>query len=291
MKTLLCFTVILIISLSVFPQQSKVVETVGTCYGVDKTPDQARKKALESARTEAIKQVVGVKISEEAFRNVTEVLTGNSASEFRDVFSSFNKSSSYGKIIKEEVNYEQKFEGEIPVYVVKLTATVVEEEGKPDPSFEAKIVLERRDLYDRGGDRSKNDELKFRLWASQNAYLYLFTISANDSVQLLLPNNDVLDNYYAIDRSEQEFSKKMQQLIMRFIVGLPNDKEEQEEGLLLVALKNKIDFHSGKISSDGKGGSQSYKAALTDIMQWLIQIPLSERTETFEMYTIKKFKQ
>ena len=290
MKSLLSLTVILIFSLSVFPQQVKIVETVGTCYGIDKTPDQARKKALESARSEAIKQAVGVKITEETFRNVTEVLTGKSATEFRDVFSSFNKSSSHGKIIQEDVKYEQKFEGEIPIYIARLKASVIEEEGKPDPAFQVKIVLERMDLYDRGGDRSKNDELKFKLWVSQNAYLYLFTITANDSVQLLLPNKYILDNYFAIDRNEQEFYKKMQQLKMRFVVGLPQDKEESEEGLLLVALKNKIDFTSGNFSADGEGVIPTYKAALTDIMQWLVQIPLSERAEIFEIYTIKKAK-
>lgn len=277
--------IVFIVCGTALPQDGTWVETSASCLAVNISVDQAKKKALDDARSEAIKQVVGVRVSEETFRNVSEVITGDNASQFNDLFSKFNRTSSYGKIVEESVIYKSELEGDYPRYTAYLRARVVEEKGIPDPAFTAEIVIGNSILYDRGS-LDKNDKLMFKLWASTDSYLYLFNILSNDSVQLILPNEFIPDNSFITSKSEQIFEKKIKNTGMTFPVMLPEGKESVTEGLMLIALKEKVDFVSPNLSPGGI--ISTYKAAITDIMNWLVGIPLEKRTESFQSFEIRK---
>jgi len=271
----------------IFAQSGQWTETEARFFGANVTPEEGQRKALEIARSEAIKKVVGIKVNEETFRHITEIQAPNQQDEFFDVFSRIGRSTISGKIIKEEYRFNTYIENNIPVYYVNLRALVVEEDGKPDPAFSVKIIMPRDVFYDRGL-QSKNDNLNFKIEATKDCYIYLFNILANDSVQLLIPNQFIRDNSYNVGKIEQEFEKKIKSAGINFKVALSPYRTSQKEALLVIALKDKIDFVSDNFSKDGQSIITTYKAAMTDIMNWLVQIPFDRRTEAFKSFEIRK---
>ena len=80
--------------------QSKLNCSLGTSESVTKqytsdevTPEEDKKRALELASSEANNQVVGVKISEETFRNVSETMKGSKSEDYFDKFSQLSHST------------------------------------------------------------------------------------------------------------------------------------------------------------------------------------------------------
>ncbi len=275
--------IIIIITSSIFAQEVKTVTASGSCLGVNISSEQAKKMALDNARADAIKNAIGTKVTEEVFRSVSEVQTLNNVNEFNDVFKKFTRSSAYGKIIEETVTYETKLENGYPLYIANIEAKVVEEIGEVDPNFKAEIILPKT-KYTARKDINTSDKMEFKLWASEDCYLYLFNVMSNDSVYLILPNEIIKDNSYKTEKNIQGYQKLLS--AMRFSVGLPEGKDYALEGLLLIALKDKIDFKSQLIEQTGNGMIATYKSALTEIMKWLVTIPQNRRTEAFTSFEI-----
>jgi hypothetical protein len=275
--------IIIIITSSLFAQEVKTVTATGSCLAVNISAEQAKKIALDNARAEAIKKAIGTKVTEEIFRSVSEVQTVNNVNEFNDVFKKFTRSSAYGKIVEETATYETKLENGYPLYIANIEAKVVEEKGEVDPNFKAEIILPKTKFIARD-DIQNSDKIEFKLWASDDCYLYLFNVMSNDSVYLILPNEIIKDNTYKIDKNIQSYQKLLNS--MRFSVGLPEGKDYALEGLLLIAVKDKIDFKSDLIEQSGKGMIATYKSALTEIMKWLVTIPQNRRTEAFTSFEI-----
>lgn len=287
MRILLRILIILFINVISYSQEGQWVESEGRFPGVNVTPEEGQRKALELAQSEAIKKVVGLRVNEETFRHLTEIQASNQQDEYFDIFSRLGRSTTSGKILQEESQFYTLIENNYPVYYVKLKAFVVEEKGDTDPGFSVKINMPRDVFYDRG-IYSKNDKLEFNIEATKDCYIYLFNIMANDSVQLLIPNQYLKDNSYNVNKYEQEYEKKINSLGINFTVGLSPNRVSQKEALLVIALKDKIDFMSGNFSKEDQSIIPTYRAAMTDIMNWLIQIPVDRRTEAFRSFEIRK---
>ncbi|MGD0037105.1 MAG: DUF4384 domain-containing protein [Bacteroidota bacterium] len=282
---LLCLSIVL--THPAISQEGKWTITTGRYIGTDVTPDEGKKHALDIARAEAIKQVVGVKVSEELFRNVGELMNGKETEEYFDTFSKLSRSTAVGRILKEQVQYITTIENELPVYKVTLRALVAEEEGTPDPTFKVELSLRNPLLFDRG-DVSKNDGLQFKIIATQHCYLYVFNLLSNDTVQLILPNKLVRNNLFDIEKKVQDYERDIRQMEMRFTVGLPKGSGRAKEALYVIALKDNIKFNSEHFSQEGNNTIPTYKSAIIDIMNWLVQIPAERRTETFQSYEIRR---
>jgi hypothetical protein len=268
-------------------QEGTWITTSGRFVGVSVTPEEGKNHALDIARSEAIKQVVGVKVSEELFRNVGELITGKETEEYFDTFSKLSRTTAVGRILKEDVQYTVTIENEYPVYKASLKAFVAEEKGTPDPAFKAEVTLRNPVLLDRG-DPSKNDELHFTIHASCDCYLYIFNLLSNDSVQLILPNRHLRNNLFRVGIQEQNFERDIQAMGMRFIIELPKGVSRTKEALYVVALKDKVEFNATPIGQDENKTSLSYRTAMIDIMNWLVQIPAERRTEAFQSYEIRR---
>jgi len=286
LKTIL--TIFILTSLTCYSQEGTWVETTGRYLGANVTPDEGKARALDLARSEAIKIVVGVKVTEEIYRNVSEISLSENSSGYIDIFSRLSRSTSNGKIIDEKHSFTTEIENNIPVYVAHLNAYVVEEKGEPDPGFNVKINMPKDVYYARSKVLSENDAVEFDIRASKDCYIYLFNIMSSDSVQLILPNQYVKNNFYDTNKDEQGFEKMMENLGMKFNVYLPKNKNFGKEAFLVIALKEKIDFISDNLSKDGLSIIPTYKAAMTDIMSWLIQIPVDMRTEAFASFEIRR---
>ena len=252
--------------------------------GSDVSPEEGKRRALDLARAEAIKQTVGVLVSEELFRNQTELTKESECEEYFDTFSRLSRSTAYGKIIKEQVTYSTKIDDQgIPIYSATIDACVVEDKPNSDPTFTATLNMDKPVFFDRGNPE-KNDALEFSIQASQKCYIYLFNLLASDSVQLLIPNTYVKDALYDPSSNKQSFEKELEAIGAEFIVGLPPGKSRTKEALYLVALKDNVSFPV----QQGKTFSTGILSAMQDIMQWLVRIPPDRRTETFKSYEIRR---
>jgi len=273
-----------------YAQESVWIEVDGSCVVANITPEEARERAIINARNEAIKQAVGVQVSEDISRSVTEEMV-NEQSTIYDNFSKLSRSTSFGKIIKEEplLKDEITLAGSTPIYNVRIKALVVKDEGNPDYAFEVKINMDKDVFFCR--ESKSSDEIKFNIWASKDCYIYLFNLMANDSVQLIIPNQYISNNNKYISGEEvQGFEKELRNNNVTFSASLPPGRDRVTEALYVVALKEKIDFYSGNDEIDETGIITTSKAAMTDIQNWLMKIPRDMRTEQLKAFQIKRIK-
>jgi hypothetical protein len=254
--------------------------------GSDVTPQEGKRRALEIARGEAIKQVVGVKTTEETYWNQAEVMKGGVSEDSVDVFSRLSRSTASGKIIKEEKEERTLVENDQPVYVVTLHACVVPDETESDPTFQITLTTDRDVYYDRSPRPS--DEVKFSISSTRDCYLYLFNILSNDSVQLLMPSGYLPINEFRVDAKTQAFDEAINIKSIHFHVGVPQGKLRTKEAFYLVGTKQKIDFQSEHLSKEGRNVIPTKVVALMEIMNWLVRIPADMRTEAFRSYEIRK---
>lgn len=76
--------------------------------------------------------------------------------------------------------------GNIPLYSVAIRARVARDQCEPNPHLKVEIHLDRG-IYYYIGSIDRNDVAHFSITASEGRSLFLFGITANDSVMLLLP--------------------------------------------------------------------------------------------------------
>lgn len=261
----------------------------GRCYSTDATPEEGWRRAQRDAEASAIRDVLGVKITDATFGVKAESMgSDNRESNYFSVFSELSSSTTSGHIIAEDIlSKSLNIENEYPVYTVKIRAVVAKDTGKADPGFKVDLQL-NKDVYIDRGSPDINDAVKFSVNASENCYLYLFDIMSNDSVLLLIPDPYFTDNYYSVADGPAGFQKKLDALPIKLRVGLPPGKDITTEMLYLVALKKKVNFFSPHMTKGALGIIPTYKSALLDLQKWLVMIPQNMRTSASASFTIKR---
>ena len=263
-------------------------EATGRCYSTDVTPNEGWRRAQRDAEANAIRDVLGVKITDATFGVKAESMGSKNASNYFSLFSELSRSTTSGHIVAEDIlNKSLEIENDYPVYTVKIRAVVTKDTGESDPGFRIHIHLNKEVYFDRGSP-DLNDAVKFSITASENCYLYLFDIMSNDSVLLLIPDPYFTDNYYSATEGPAGFDRKLASLPIKLRVGLPPGKDISTEMLYLVALKKKVNFFSPHMTKASLGIIPTYKSALLDLQKWLVMIPRNMRTSTSASFTIEK---
>ena len=286
MKHLFIYSIYLILIFPCFltAQNKEVVICEGSCIGENLTPYEARRRALASARIEAIKRVVGLEITEETFRKLSEINT-SSKQKVYDSFYRLTNTKSAGRIIKEKIlSWHTELLNNIPIYNVKIEATVVIDNSSNDPSFKVNIFLEDDVLI------AGKDELKFKITATQDCFIFLFNLMGNDSVQIVLPNQYVVDNYYQSSEKYQQFEHSFDELGITFPVSLREGINKDYEALYVVALKDKKDALSFPFQNENLQMTLSASRAFTELQSWLINISKDKRTEAINTFEIRSKK-
>ena len=269
---------------------SLTVESTGHCYSTEVTPEDGWRRALQDAEANAIRDAIGVTVSGHTFQLTSESMKGDKPTNYLSTFSELNTTTTSGRIIAEEIlDSALTTEGNLPVYSIKIRATVAKDKGEPDPSFEVEIHLNKDVYYDRG-NIDRNDDVGFSISASQDCYLYIFDIMANDSVMLIMPNVYFKDNFYSAMEGQEGFDKKLAKLPYDLRVGLPPKKNLTTEMIYVVALKKKIDFHSSSMTEESSGILPTYQSAILYLQKWLVRIPRDLRTTDSAPFTIKRWK-
>ncbi len=282
-----------IVAGTVFAQDGEWVEAEGAFFGANITPAEGKKRAIEDARSEAIKKSVGVRVNQETFGVNFEKLDfkNQNKNNSDESFLITSRSSSSGVILDEEIiseNIEIDNVSKFPIYHVKLKALVKREEGFIDPDFKIELGLNRNVFYDRGTLES-NDQIEVYIQTTQECYIYLFCRTEEDELIILFPNERIKSNLILETGDKEQFMRVMKNAGLNLALGLPPGKEVTSESLYLIATKDRIDFKSLNLTSYGEfQGIRNYKTAMLDIMNWLVQIPLNRRTSALVSYEIRK---
>lgn len=263
-------------------------EATGKCYSTNVTPEQGWVRARRDAEANAIRDVLGISLTNATFGVKAESMNSGNKSNYFSVFSELSRSTTSGRVTAEEIiSKTLDVENDNPVYVMKIRAKVAKDQGVPDPAFTVHLTLDKDVYYDRGSP-DLNDVVNFSVDASENCYLYLFDIMSNDSVMLLIPNPYFKDNYYSAADGPAAFRKRLASLPIKLRVGLQPGRNTSTEMLYLVALKKKIDFYSPYTSGGGVGIIPTYRSALLDLQKWLVRIPRDLRTSDAASFTIRR---
>src|SRR5262245_2334600 len=91
--------------------ETRLVEVSASVPGTGRTPEQARREALQRARDEAVMRAAGVRVAAQQLRLRSEEGDGT----VRDAFSSLVETSAEGHIVEEQVTYRTHLEDDLPV--------------------------------------------------------------------------------------------------------------------------------------------------------------------------------
>jgi hypothetical protein len=241
----------------------------------DLTPAEARRRAIEGALAEAVRQRVGVRVQAGAM-SVTE----EQGRALRDSWVSVVQLDAAGRavdyrVLDEEYVTTRHSELGSQVYVrVRVLASVARDAGNVDPGFSAGVSVGEPVYHDRGGPASRNDEVVARLTASREAWLTLIGI-ADDSVTVLAPNDYVAAPRVAPGDSIEFPPREWRERGLRFRVTLPRGRDARRELLMVIATRAPV--------------RAPFRAAtVLELQRWLVTLPLDQRAIGFAPYEVRR---
>jgi len=236
---------------------------------INMTTEDARKKANNKALKKAIEHHSGSEISSMSSRLTVETDEGIT----QDWFGSLTTDLTRGIVLEwESISSDRKeLSDNIWIYEVTVKAKVGQQKGERDPLFKIETALDRK-VYNDG------DEVNITVTPSMDCYLYVFNISSNDSVYVLLPNQYVENNFA---RSGTQFhipDENARKKGIKYTVGLLPGKKKDTERVKILALKH----------SQGNYGMTlgNYKMALKKLQYFLVDLPRDEVVESNIIYSI-----
>ena len=186
-----------------------------------------------------------------------------------------------GKITKEEIIASDWDAKERNLYRMKIKALIEPVYPEKGEGLSAKLSLSETDL-------KEGDEVMVFYQVSEDSYVYIFSIAADGSVTLLLPNSNMPDNFTRPGRAYQ-FPPTDSPIRLKAMF-LPNYKEASaEEKIKIIATRNKEELLSIGFK---EGIFQVYDAKSTgmisDLVRRLNQIELTDWTEATAVYNLNR---
>jgi hypothetical protein len=256
--------------------ETRLVEVSASVAGTGRTPEQARREALQRARDEAVVRTAGVRVAAQQLRLRSEDGDGT----VRDGFSSLVETSTEGRIIEEHVTYRTRLENEIPIYEASLVAVVELEDGARDAGFTL-------DLSTSTGSRTIRDgePLILEVTASRRCYLTLIHVGSEDALELLVPNPFLAEMEIEAGRTIRIPARSAGFQIRARLSG---SRERERERLLAVATLDPVLFTleagaGDELSTEGAVGN-----SFTALNRWLLRIPVARRAEALWEYEITR---
>lgn len=249
--------------------------------------DDARRRAIDDAQAEAVREVVGTQVDAVQLASRTE-----RGQTLDDAFSSIVQASASGRvtaytITRDTVEQTRDASGR-PLYylVLVLLADVTPEEGRPDPGFRVSLELNQPVFTD--GGPGHRDEIIARVRVTKDAYVTLFQVSG-DSVQLLLPNQWVRANHVLAGQSMEFPPADLRSGIgLHLLAEVPPGATRTTERLTVVATKRPVPFTGALGTSTEPGVVNTIQGTLVALQRWLVNIPLSERAESDILYETRR---
>jgi hypothetical protein len=152
------------------------IEVIGEAIGSDlEAPRELYERAKADAQRIAVEQVIGTFV-----RSHTVVSNGQLAEDMIHA-------RVRGRVEKLEVINQERDKTDANHYRVKIRATILPVLADKSEGITIYAALSRSEL-------KEGDEVKLQYRVSSDSYVYIFVISADNSVTQLLPNADMTEN-------------------------------------------------------------------------------------------------
>jgi hypothetical protein len=273
MKKILAIFLLLIfpvVSLAAEADKPVWVTAEGESYqGEMDTLKEVKDRARRNAQGRAVETAVGTFVK-------SHTLVSNSQIAEDLIYAAVR-----GKITKEEVlsaGWDSKDRSLYKVNIKALVEPIYPEKGG---GLSAKLYLSKTDL-------KEGEDVKIFYSVNEDAYVYIFSVAADGSVTLLLPNANIPDNFTQAGKAHQ--FPPVDSRIQLKAMFLPNSKEESaEERIKIVATRNK----EALLSLGFKEGifhiyDQKSTGMISDLVRRLNQIELTDWADATAVYTLKK---
>jgi hypothetical protein len=234
-------------------------------------------EALQLARRNAMESA-GIEFNAQQLRVVME--TGERG-QIYDAFARLVRYQACGRILSEsppQYEYPQYPgpEGQPQLWcVARIQADVVADTCLPDPAFHLELKT-LRETYREG------EEISLLLAATQDCWVTLFNLYANDSLAVVYPNH-----YWPSRRLSpgKHMTLPPDESVALTAEVLPGHKEDTEM-LLAVAVKDSVLFPVGTAIRPDL--LISYDEALRRLNTWIMTIPRDRRTEATAIFRVVK---
>jgi hypothetical protein len=242
----------------------------GEAYmGEIETQKEVKERAKRDAQSRAAEMAVGTFIK-------SHTLVSNSQLVEDLIYAAVR-----GKIAKEEIISSDWDTKERNLYKVKIRALVEPVYPEKGEGLSAKLSLSKTDLKE-----GENVQIFYQV--SKDSYVYVFSIAADGSVTLLLPNANVPDHFTKAEKAYQ-FPPKDSPINLKAMF-LPGYKEASaEERIKIIATRKKEELLSLGFK---EGIFQVYDAKstgmLSDLVRRLNQIEPTDWAEATAVYTLNK---
>ena len=254
--------------------ETRMVEVTASVAGTGRTPEQARREALQRAREEALVRTAGVRVAAQQLRLRAEETDGN----VRDGFSSLVETSTEGRIVDESITYRTRLENDVPVYEATIVAVVELEDEARDPGFTLHLATEPSSRTLRDGE-----DLVLEVTASRRCYLTLIQIGSDGTPGLLVPNRFVPNLMLEPTRTIRIPAKSSEfRIRAKLLVGRERDRERILAVATLDPVTFTLDMETGNELSMDTGAERSFTA----LNRWLLRIPVARRVEALWDYEI-----
>lgn len=240
------------------------------------TMAEAKIEALRRIRQNAIDEVCGVMMQSETFvRNF--IAAGD-----------FIHAVSYGEIIEEKnmkwstktVEVESNITPPMIVLQLNMDIKVRESESKPDPFFKVKIVPNKITF-------NAGEELQLKVTSTQDCYLTVLNLAANDTVYVLFPNGLKKEVFVKANTPVMLPDKELKNLKFHLRVYPMPYQKESSEIIKVIATREKMPILEMMQLKTGIGQLGTPHFAMQKLVRLLSEIPMDQRTETTQMITIQ----
>jgi hypothetical protein len=270
MKTILFILAFLLIPVAASADKPLWVTADGTSYQSEMdTLKEVKDRAKRDAESKAIETAVGTFIR-------SRTLVSNSQIAEDLIYAAVR-----GKITKEQIIASDWDAKERNLYRIRIKALIEPVYPEKGEGLSVKLSLSKTDL-------KEGDEVKIFYQVSGDSYVYIFSIAADGSVTLLLPNSNMQDNFTRAVRAYQ-FPPADSPIHLKAMF-LPNHKEVfAEEKIKIIATRQKeallsIGFREGIFEVyDAKSTGM-----ISDLVRRLNQVELTDWTETTAVYNLKR---
>ncbi len=271
MKNILAICIFLVFPLLSFAAEKPLWITAdGESYqGEMDTPNEVKGRAKRDAQSKAVEMAVGTFIK-------SHTLVSNYQLAEDLIYAAVR-----GKIIKEEIITSDWDTKERNLYKITIKALILPIYPEKGEGLLVKLSLSKTDMRE-------GDEVKIFYQVNENSHVYIFSIAADGSVTLLLPNSNMQDNFTRAGRAHQ--FPPADSLIHLKAMFLPNFKEAfAEERIKIIATRQKEDLLSIGFR---EGIFQVYDAKSTgmisDLVRRLNHIEPADWAEATAVYNIER---
>lgn len=258
----------LLFLLTATPDKPIWIESDGTAQmGEMDTQKEVKDRARRDAQSRAIEKAVGTFIK-------SHTLVANYQVADDLVYAAVR-----GKIAKQEILSEGWDARDRNLYQVKLKALVEPVYPEKGQGITLKVGLSKSVL-------KEGEETKILYQSNSDCYVYIFSVAADGSVTLLLPNSANRDNH-AVLNTGYEFppAGSPVKLEAMFLPG-SKDKEARERIKIIATKKEEPIVPLGFREGMFKAYDANSTGMINDLVKRLNQLDPTEWTEATAVYTI-----